>query len=242
MVLNSLSLSVPLKGVSVPKPSREIASCILEESPKPWIHNILCPIMLSQAKMQNECECVKVQSEEKIGWSLEGRPCSWKLSDMMMLFIKSYLCKTEEVMDNKSTAKALLCLQGYWVFHWSCNGRSETESLSVQVNAPPYLCAMCRVCVYFWALLWVYSIYQEPCALLLHVFVCMFALRKTEGWQGLQGRPEIFDLNTYFHILVMSEKAPVKRDKACVPACLQVIHTVNTGRSETGMEMAYCGL
>lgn len=39
------------------------------------------------------------------------------LSDMMMLFIKSYLCKTEEVMDHKSIAKVSLCFQGWSVFH-----------------------------------------------------------------------------------------------------------------------------
>lgn len=61
---------------------------------------------------------------------------------------------------------------------------------------------------------------------LVHVFVCMFALWKTEDWQGLEGWPEIFDLDTYFHILVMSERAPVNRDKACFPACLQVINTL----------------
>lgn len=62
---------------------------------------------------------------------------------------------------------------------------------------------------------------------LIHVFVCMFALRKSEDCQGLEGRPEIFDLNTYSHILVMSEGAPVKRDKACFSACLQVINTLH---------------
>lgn len=44
--------------------------------------------------------------------NLQGRPCRWELSDMMMLFIKSYLCKTEEVMDNRSIAKVLLCFRG----------------------------------------------------------------------------------------------------------------------------------
>lgn len=101
-----------------------------------------------------------------------------------------------------------------------------------------HTCVPCAECACISVLSSEYTVFtQEPRALLLHVFVYMFALRKTEGWQGLQGRPEIFDLNTYFHILVMSEKAPVKRDKACVPACLQVIHTVNTRRLETMIEM-----
>ncbi len=54
MVLNSQQLAIPSEEMSVPKPSQEIASRILEEPPEPWIQNILYPLMLSEAKMQNK--------------------------------------------------------------------------------------------------------------------------------------------------------------------------------------------
>lgn len=53
----------------------------------------------------------------------------------------------------------------------------------------------------------------------------MFAPKESEDRRGPEGRPEIFDLNTYFHVLVLSEGAPVTRGKACFPAHLKVIDT-----------------
>lgn len=56
--------------------------------------------------------------------------------------------------------------------------------------------------------------------------VCLNISTKDVCRVALQGRPQIFDLNTYFHVLAMSEGAPVNRDKACFAACLQVINTL----------------
>lgn len=63
----------------------------------------------------------------------------------------------------------------------------------------------------------------------------MFAPKERKDRQGPAGRPEIFDLNTYFHVLVLSEGAPVTHGKACFPAHLKVIGTFrNKVRNQVG--------
>lgn len=51
------------------------------------------------------------------------------------------------------------------------------------------------------------------------ILVCMFALRMAEDWQDPEGKPDIFDLNTYFPILMMSEGVLVTCDKTALPVC-----------------------
>lgn len=76
---------------------------------------------------------------------------------------------------------------------------------------------------------------QHLLGTLVHVFVWMFAPKERKDRQGPRGRPEIFDLNTYFHVLVLSEGAPVTRGKACFPAHLKVIDTFhNKVRNQAG--------
>lgn len=65
----------------------------------------------------------------------------------------------------------------------------------------------------------------------------MFAPKESEDRQGPGGRPEIFDLNTYFHVLVLSEGAPVTRGKACFPAHLKVIDTFRNKVRNQASEM-----
>lgn len=43
--------------------------------------------------------------------------------------------------------------------------------------------------------------------------VCMFAVRTTKDPLGLEGWAAVFDLNTYFRILVTGEGAAVKHGK-----------------------------
>lgn len=122
-----------------------------------------------------------------------------------MLFIRIYLCKTEEVMDTRALPRLS------FVFRVS---KCSTEAVLagqfyVQKKGKckwPYLCVIPRT--RFFVLLWVCGICQASCALSVHVFGYMFALRKPEDQPGLEGRPENFDLNIYFPILVMSEGAP----------------------------------
>lgn len=56
----------------------------------------------------------------------------------------------------------------------------------------------------------------------------MFALRMAEDWQDPEGKPDIFDLNTYFPILMMSEGVLVTRNKAALPVCSKVLKTSTT--------------
>lgn len=65
----------------------------------------------------------------------------------------------------------------------------------------------------------------------------MFAPKERKDRQGPGGRPEIFDLNTYFHVLVLSEGAPVTRGKACFPAHLKVIDTFHNKVRNQAREM-----
>lgn len=78
---------------------------------------------------------------------------------------------------------------------------------------------------------------QHLLGTLVHVFVWMFSPKESEDRQGPRGRAEIFDLNTYFHVLVLSEGAPVTCGKACFLAHLKVIDTLcnkvrNTARGK----------
>lgn len=72
---------------------------------------------------------------------------------------------------------------------------------------------------------------------LVHVFVWMFAPKERKDRQGPGGRPEIFDLNTYFHVLVLSEGPPVTRGKACFSAHLKVIDTFRNKVRNQAWEM-----
>lgn len=63
----------------------------------------------------------------------------------------------------------------------------------------------------------------------------MFAPKERKDRQAPGGRPEIFDLNPYFHVLGESEEAPVTRGKACFSAHLKLIDTFrNKVRNQAG--------
>lgn len=111
----------------------------------------------------------------------------------MMLFINSYLCKTEEVMDNKSIAKALLLFSGlvsvpltlYWLVSLT---RRERENLKCACQCAHMLMQTMTVPVrhvlrahraFPCSPLSIQYLPGNVCPL-VHVFVCMFALRKTE--------------------------------------------------------------
>lgn len=66
------------------------------------------------------------------------------------------------------------------------------------------------------------------CCSVVPVLLCMFALRMAEDWQDPEGKPDIFDLNTYFHILMMSEGVLVTRDRATLSVCSKVLKTSTT--------------
>lgn len=127
------------------------------------------------------------------------------------------------------------------MFHWSFNSWSAGGKCCVCTythicgNPRPYLC---RCTAYFKCTAASVQYLSGSVGSLVHVFVWMFVPKKTEDWQGPEGGPEIFDLNTYFHILVLSELAPVTRDKACFPAHLKVIDTFHNKARNQARETA----
>lgn len=251
--LNSSRNASPSKEMTAPKnqkKKKKIASCILEESPETHVPKYFVSLNAKRGKNAKQVR-IKVQSEGgKIGWSCRGghaaeSSLTWWCYLLRVIYaglkrwwITRALPRLSFVFRvSKCSIEAVLNGQPRTLQEereWE-RARRNTQSRSWKTGtdtrvASPYV-HICRR-----SPLSTLHLQGNVCPL-VHVFVCMFSLRKTEDWRGLKGRPEIFDLNTYFHILVMSEGAPVKRDKACFPACLQVINTLHREVRNPGQEI-----